>query len=480
MLSLGNGRFDAVVAGGGIYGILLALEGASRGERVLLVERDDFGGGTTSNHMRTIHGGLRYLQSLNVRRAIVSNRQRQWWLRYFPDLIRPMPCLMPLYGEGLRRPQTFRAAFALSRLLGLHDRSDAGRRTGVISSAEVRGLLEYRRDHDLDRGALWHDAFMPRPHRVVAELLHWAEAAGAVLHNRMELFSAMQVSKNDGADAWRLSVRNRSGETLELASRWIINATGPATDETIRRITGRHCGRVFIPTLAWGMLLDRPPVSECSLAIAPPGKNRGTYFVHPYHGFVLAGTGHAGIPPDGPLPSGPSEPQLQKMLSDLDEALPGFAPIREQVRHVFWGVLPGLRAGAEQLLTTPVIIDHGLRDRAPGAWTVLGVKFTEAPSVASRVWNQLTGPRTQDLPARPPPAPVPSFADARVMSDRQLTEALRRIAATEWQPSACDLAWRRTDLWMDEAEARRVDQLEPFWKSYESVSEYVPPQSRLD
>jgi hypothetical protein len=57
---------------------------------------------------------------------------------------------------------------------------------------------------------------------------------------------------------------------------------------------------------------------------------------------------------------------------------------------------------------------------------------------------------------------------------------LQRLAAAEWQASAADLAWRRTDLWMDEAVARRVERLEPYWKSSESVSESVPPGDRLD
>ena len=456
MLSLGKGRYDAVVAGGGIYGIMLALEGASRGQRVVLLERDDFGAGTTFNHMRTIHGGLRYLQSLDLRRAVVSNRQRQWWLRYFPDLVHSMPCLMPLYGEGLKRPDTFRAAFALAKLLGLHS---PGLQTEVIPTAEVRTLLPYRRDRELDRGALWHDAFMPRPHRVVAELLHWAEAAGAILRNRTELLSATPGVRRGGDTTWRLTARNGSGETVELEARWIINATGPATDETIRRITGRPRERVFLPTLAWGILLNRAPVSICSLAVAPPGKNRRMYFVHPCGDFVLAGTGHAGLPAGAPLKFAPSEQQLLQTLSDLGEALPGFAPTREQVRHVFCGVLPGLRVGSEDLLKKPIIIDHGSSDGAPGAWTVLGVKFTEAPSVATRLWNKLAGTRPQGLAPRPPPVTVPSVGDARSMSDPKLARVLQRLAATEWQANAGDLAWRRTDLWMDETEARRVEQL---------------------
>jgi glycerol-3-phosphate dehydrogenase len=449
--------FDAVVVGGGVYGILLALEGAARGQRVLLLERDDFGGGATFNHLRTIHGGLRYLQFLDFRRAITSNRQRLWWLRNFPDLVHPMACLMPLYGQGMRRAEAFHGAFLMARALGLHrDGEGRARRMQVVSTAEVERLLPNCRRDGLKRGALWHDAFMPRPHRVIAELLHWAESAGATVGNYSEFLSA----ERDGADAWRLSIRDhRSGATAEVGARWIINAAAGSTDEVMRRIVGRECAPLLVPTMAWGLLIDRPPVSECSVAVAPPGQGRRTYFVHPYHGRVLAGTGHTGIPAGSPLPSGVSDAQLAETLADLNEAMPGAELAREQVQHVFWGVLPGVKPGSEALLMHPEIIDHGPRDAAAGAWTVLGVKFTEAPFVARRVWNGLLGKGSNSLPPRPAPVAVLSLEEARRMPDAGLQAALAVLARNEWQAGPDDLIWRRTDLWMDRSQAQRASEL---------------------
>jgi glycerol-3-phosphate dehydrogenase len=457
-MNLDDDRFDAVVIGGGIYGILLALEGASRDQRVLLLERDDFGGGATFNHLRTIHGGLRYLQFLDVRRAVTSNRQRLWWLQTFPDLVQPISCLMPLYGQGMRRPEAFRGAFLMARALGLHkDGEGEARRLEVVATAEVEALLPCCRRDGLHRGALWQDAFMPRPHRVVAELLHWAESAGAVVRNRTEFLSATR----NGDDAWRLLLRDHhTGGTLEVTAKWMINAAAAATDEVIRRMTVAARAPVLVPTLGWGLLIDRPPVAECSVAVAPPGKGRRTYFVHPYHGRVLAGTGHAGIPAGAALPTGVTAAQVQETLADLNEAMPGIALKREQVQHVFWGVLPGVQPGSEALLMHPEIIDHGKEDGTPGAWTVLGVKFTEAPAVANQAWNKLLGgAKPQALPPRPAVTWVPTIEEARAMPDPELAAALRLLSASEWDAGPEDLAWRRTDLWMDERQAHRAAML---------------------
>ena len=87
--------YDLVVVGGGIHGVALAFEASRRGYRAVLLERADFGGGTSWSSLRIVHGGLRYLQSLDLRRFRESAAEQRWFLRHFPDLVRPLPCLMP-------------------------------------------------------------------------------------------------------------------------------------------------------------------------------------------------------------------------------------------------------------------------------------------------------------------------------------------------------------------------------------------------
>ena len=109
--------YDLIVVGGGIYGAFLTLDAAHRGLRTLLLEKEDFGGQTSFNTLRIVHGGLRYLQSLDLHRFRESVRERTWFLRHLPDLVEPLACLMPLYGNGLKRPIVLRAALTLNDLL---------------------------------------------------------------------------------------------------------------------------------------------------------------------------------------------------------------------------------------------------------------------------------------------------------------------------------------------------------------------------
>src|SRR6187397_1711172 len=118
--------FDLLVVGGGIYGLTIAYDAAQRGLGVALVERGDFGGGISFNHARTIHGGLRYLQSLDVARSRESIRERRTLARIAPHAVVTVPFVLPLK-PSLRSvtmgPLALRAAFLLDRVVA-RDRND--------------------------------------------------------------------------------------------------------------------------------------------------------------------------------------------------------------------------------------------------------------------------------------------------------------------------------------------------------------------
>src|SRR3989442_10502833 len=89
--------FDLLVVGGGIYGLTIAYDCAQRGLSVALIERGDFGSGASFNHLRTIHGGLRYLQTLDIGRARESLRERRTFARIAPAALRMQPFVLPLF-----------------------------------------------------------------------------------------------------------------------------------------------------------------------------------------------------------------------------------------------------------------------------------------------------------------------------------------------------------------------------------------------
>src|SRR4029079_10404202 len=125
--------FDVLVVGGGIYGLTIAYDAAQRGVSVALIERDDFGSGASFNHLRTIHGGLRYLQSLDIARARESVLERRTVARIAPQAVRPLPYPIPLYRSGMRGKIAMRAGFLLDRLVS------AGKNRGVPASHRLPG-----------------------------------------------------------------------------------------------------------------------------------------------------------------------------------------------------------------------------------------------------------------------------------------------------------------------------------------------------
>ena len=132
--------FDVLVVGGGIYGLTIAYDAAQRGLSVALVERDDFGSGASFNHLRTIHGGLRYLQTLDLARARESVRERRTLARIAPHAVRPLPFALPLYRSLMRGKLAMRAGFLLDRLVAL------GRNRGVPRVASsARAAVSSRR-----------------------------------------------------------------------------------------------------------------------------------------------------------------------------------------------------------------------------------------------------------------------------------------------------------------------------------------------
>src|SRR6266705_3427341 len=117
--------FDVLVIGGGIYGLAIAYDAAQRGLAVALIEKDDFGSGASFNHLRTIHGGVRYLQSFDIARARESVAERRTIARIAPHAVRPLPFAIPIYRSLTRGKLAMRAGFLLDRLVAF------GRNRGV-------------------------------------------------------------------------------------------------------------------------------------------------------------------------------------------------------------------------------------------------------------------------------------------------------------------------------------------------------------
>jgi glycerol-3-phosphate dehydrogenase len=446
-------EYDLIVLGGGIYGIALCLEAARRGQKTLLVERADFGGATSWANLRILHGGLRYLQTLDLPRFYESVGERRWFLRHFPDLVRPLPCLMPLYGRGLRRPGVFRVALALNDLLSSHRNRGVpgaihlppGRLVDALETAKLFPQVDRR---ELQGGALWYDAVMLSPERIAIEMLRWATACGATALSYTE---AIGLTVEQGAVRGIEAHDRLADRALRFRAPRVVNAAGPWSRRVARQ-AGQDLPGLFRPALAFNLLLNRSPIAEVALAIEPRRPAAPSYFCLPWKGLLLVGTSYAAVAEDS-LEAAPGESQVAAFLADLNGAVPGLALAADDVLQVYAGLLPARAAGTVDLANREMIHDHGATGGPTGLFSVSGVKFTTARLVAQKTLRRLFG---RSLPLRPDamrPLPVrglcgESLKDTRSPLDgpaEQVSAQLRALVAQESVVRLDDLLLRRMD-----------------------------------
>ncbi|HYQ70557.1 MAG TPA: FAD-dependent oxidoreductase, partial [Gammaproteobacteria bacterium] len=401
---------------------------------------------------RLIHGGLRYLQSLDIVRLRESVAERSWFLRSFPEHVMPAPCLMPLYGRGLRRNKVMRLALFANDLLSIDrnrglrpDRSlPAGR---ILDRAETLQACPGVDSRRLEGAALWWDASMPDSQRLLMEALRWSASAGATALNYV---CAEKLLVTAGA-ASGIEARDQvTGLRHEFHGSCVINAAGPWVRETAAALD-RDVAQLFRPTLAWNMLFDRPAPCDYMLALQADDAGAQTFFLQSFKGRLLLGTGHAEWTgsPDAP---GPDRSQLEQMLAQVNSALPGLQLRSGDMIRVFAGLLPGRGAQGQQLADRPCIIDHGRQGGVRNLFSVSGVKFTTARKVAETVLGRAVGRgvvRKHREHRRPVPVPSAVWS-CSAPGDAGLEPCLpglRDLIEQEAVVHLDDLVLRRTTLW---------------------------------
>ncbi len=449
-------EYDVIVVGGGVYGITLTLEAARRGYRALLVERHDFNAGTSWNALRIVHGGLRYLQSMDLRRFFESVGERRWFLRHFPDLVGVLPCLMPLYNRGLKRRSTFGTALRLNDLLSW--RRNAGVRADrhlphghLIDSTATHDLFQRVDPSGLCGAGRWYDGVMLNHQRLMIEILRWATNAGAIALNYVR---AETVNTHGGRASGIEATDTVTGDTQTFNAPVVVNAAGPRC-AAFAEHTDRAHTELFRPSVAFNLLIDHEPLSSCAVAVEPKQDDARTYFVLPWTvdgtPRILAGTFHAPWPQDAPLDDPqPSDAQINTFLDDLNAAVPGLTLDRSHVLRVYCGLLPAEEPGTEHTAHRPVWIDHGRADGPVGLFSVSGVKYTTARLVAEQTLRRVFGRKLRDYreaAARPEAESALDFADYRPNLDRP--DELRRVARLESVVYLDDMIHRRTDWGAD-------------------------------
>ncbi len=366
-------RYDLVILGGGIYGVMLLLLAAGHGLKALLLERDDFGGETSFNSLRIIHGGLRYLQSMDIARSCAMIRERAWFLENFPDLTVALPCLMPLYNRGLKRQSTLRIALtldsALSRVVNNPSRLTRPLpRSRLLSPTQVTDLFPRVERAGLKGGAVWHDAHIPDSQRLIIETIRWAVSMGAEALNYV---AAEGILQDDRRITGVVARDSETAEELIFRTDVVVNATGPSSRDLAARFD-RDIPELFRPSLAWNILFEREALSGHALAVSTPASKAQVHFLVPWNDKLLAGTGHrAAIDAHDRQVT---YKDIDSMIRELNSAIPRLALHEKQVTHVFSGLLPARADHASELASRETIYDHAQKGGPSGLFSISGVR----------------------------------------------------------------------------------------------------------
>jgi glycerol-3-phosphate dehydrogenase len=460
-LTLLTGRVhDLLVVGGGIHGACVAWDATLRGLSVALVERDDFGAATSANSLRIAHGGLRYLARGHVSRMRSSIRERSLLLALAPDLVVPLPLLLPTRGWGSQSRLAMRAALAMNdvasaagnRRLDREHRIPRGR---VLSRTEAVRLFPPLAARGLTGAALWHDARIRSPERLTLSFVRSAAERGTAAANYVQVERFITESGEvRGVEA----VDRPTGTTLRIRARAVAIAAGRWTAALAARATGRTDpeapGGAPRQAVAINLVVGRAlaPVGIGVRATTGPAEDPviGGYrylFLAPQEGSTLLGTWYG--KDEGEEVELVAERGAEGLRREFNAACPGLDLTRDDVARVQLGWVPlkaGLEPGRADALADRVrVVDHAA-DGVRHLFSVEGVKYTTARYVASGAVDRIV--RDLGLPdpgCRTAATPL-TGAHHVPADDPLLPDRIREAIRDEMALGLADIVYRRTGL----------------------------------
>lgn len=385
---LENEVLDVLVVGGGVTGVGAALDASARGLAVGLIEQGDLASGTSSRSSKLIHGGLRYLETLDFALVREALRERGLLLRNLaPHLVTSVPFLLPLrhrvwerayVGAGVALYDRLGGARQLPRARHLSRRAVARAAPGLRSDAYIGGIQFWDAQTD--------DA------RYVVTLARTAAAHGAHIAPRVR---ALGTIASDGRVCGVRAMDSETGRLFEVRARHVIAAAGPWGDRLFRDRDGAGpTGSALRPSKGVHLLLPRDAVRGDAGLLART--RTGLLFVIPWEGAWLAGdtdTEWSGAPEDVRADQGDIAVLLERLESQLGTSIDA-----RQILGVFAGVRP-LVAAAPGSDTVKLSREHAITSPQPGLTSISGGKFTTYRVMAQQLVDTVAQDLGREVPA---------------------------------------------------------------------------------
>jgi len=373
MLSRVEGRreaWDILIVGGGATGVGIAVDAASRGYDVLLLEQSDFGKGTSSLSTKLVHGGVRYLQQGNISLVMEALKERGILRNNAPHLVHDQPFIVPnydwwetpFYGIGMKVYDMLAGqyGFGRSKILTLEETLE---RIPTLKKGGLRG------------GVVYHDGQFDDS-RLLVSLAQTAVEQGARLLNYARLCGLDK--DGSGYITGGRFIDEESGREHSVKAKVVINATGPFTDG-VRRLDDPKAPRMIAPSQGVHLVFDRSFLPRDSAIMVPHTRDGRVLFAIPWLGHTLVGT------TDTPIEDSVLEPKAQPEEIEfiLETAAQYLAkePSRDDILSVFTGIRPLVKAG-EGMRTAALSREHSTHISSSGLLTITGGKWTTYRSMA--------------------------------------------------------------------------------------------------
>ena len=481
--ALTEDRFDVVVVGGGITGAGVALDAASRGYSVGIVEREDWAVGTSSRSSKMVHGGLRYLQNFDLGLVREALLERQLMVQLAPHLVYPTPFLVPTLGDDRRDRKigiglNMYDVMATTRV-GRSRREREKRaheadywspdRHRTIPPEELLELVPALAGRDPKSAYLFFDC-QTDDVRLVLTVLGEAERFGAVCLNGAEVIDLLEENGRAGG----VSVRDsESGETFEVAADNVVNATGVWAD---RLRPNEILEETEVPRIAPSrgthitLSLDKLAVDRAA-CIVPAGEGR-TIFALPWYGRALLGTTDRDY--DGDINRvEPSSDDIEYLLNAANDYF-GTELARSDLTGAYAGVRPLISTG-DPKKSVDISRKAELYETSSGMLTITGGKLTTWRRMAKHTVDRLVERDGREAPCRTADIPLgmaatdedlqpPEGVEVSAESQRQLAfrygHAARHVLALTGERAelAQPIVADRPDLLAEAVIAARAEQ----------------------
>ena len=354
--------WDVLVIGGGASGLGAAVEAASRGYRTLLVERFDFAKGTSSRSTKLVHGGVRYLEQLNVTLVVDALRERGHMLRNAPHLVHDLSFVvpaynylsLPYYGFGLKVYEMLSGSLSLGRSELLSWKTTLERLPGLMPEG-LRG------------GILYHDGQFDDARYAIA-LLRTLQDLGGTAINYVE---AVGLLRRGGKVIGIQARDHEDGDVFDVQAKVVINACGVETED-ILCMDGAARGSLLALSQGTHFVLPHSFLPGNTALMIPKTADGRVLFAIPWHGATIVGT------TDESVNSAPAEPRAllteKKFLLDHITRYFGRTPAASEILSVWSGLRPLVRKGGGK--TSQLSRDHTILVSQSGLVTVTGGKWT--------------------------------------------------------------------------------------------------------